>query len=226
MNLNAKIENSQKKSAIGIEIAKFIENENNNVNENMNGNGNGNDNDNKDDITVVNKDDKIIDTFIINEKENLRKNSRRMSRSEVPFLRQLSKSKSFNKVADDVKNNRNNDSDNNYIKNFNTSSTNTDLDFKKRKIPLMRSISLSGSTLSDSQKLYVELKNQMNLNTRRFSRKEEKNFKVGEEGNQDFNSSISNIAEFGSHPKIEELPGPLGEKIVPKKYHKRTYSAL
>ena len=246
MNLNAKIENSQKKSAIRVEIATFNDNGNVNDDENMNKNDNVNENENmnkkmndnvneninnngsedKDDITVVNKDDKIIDTFIINEKENLRKNSRRMSRSEVPFLRQLSKSKSFNKVADDVKNNRNNDSDNNYIKNFNTSSTNTDLDFKKRKIPLMRSISLSGSTLSDSQKLYVELKNQMNLNTRRFSRKEEKNFKVGEEGNQDFNSSISNIAEFGSHPKIEELPGPLGEKIVPKKYHKRTYSTL
>ena len=181
--------------------------------------------DNEKDITIAIKDDKIVDNSMTNEKENLRKNSRRMSKSEAPFLRQLSKSKSFNKVADDInnKNNRNNDSIYNYIKKFNTSSNNTDLDYKKRKIPLMRSMSLSGSNLSDSQKLYVELKNQMNLNTRRFSRKEEKSFKVIEEGNQDFVSSISNIPVVETHPKIEEPPGPSGKKITPKKHHERTY---
>ena len=99
--------------------------------------------DNEKDITIAIKDDKIVDNSMTNEKENLRKSSRRMSKSDAPFLRQLSKSKSFNKVADDI-NNKNNS--NNYIKKFNTSNTNTDLDYKKRKIPLMRSMSLSDLT--------------------------------------------------------------------------------
>ena len=204
-DLNTKIDDVEKYSGKGLEIVMSSDNEK--------------------DITIAIKDDKIVDNSMTNEKENLRKNSRRMSKSEAPFLRQLSKSKSFNKVADDInnKNNRNNDSIYNYIKKFNTSSNNTDLDYKKRKIPLMRSMSLSGSNLSDSQKLYVELKNQMNLNTRRFSRKEEKSFKVIEEGNQDFVSSISNIPVVETHPKIEEPPGPSGKKIIAKKHHERTY---